>query len=182
MSRLLMCALATTVFVVPHVVNAELTVTEDLIRSEIRRLGGDWEAPSKPALVGFLGDKFESKHFEMLTHLPSLKWFAAHDCAIDHYALACISQVRQLERLDFQGCKLESSSLSILRGNRELKQIWFESIDVSDELISELATLKQIKNIILDDCKGVTEARLASLKAALPDATIDGWAEQPTKE
>ena len=165
-------ALAIAMFVLPCPAYGELTVTEDLIRREIRRLGGDWELPSKPVLVGFLGVKFESKHFEMLTHLPSVTWFAAHECAIDHFALACVSQLRQLERFDINGCKLESAHLSLLRGNRELKTIYLQFIPVSDQLLTELATLKQIKNINFTDCEGLTDERLTTLKAALPDATI----------
>lgn len=182
MLRLIAFSVATALSICPQVAHGELTVTEQLIRNEVARLGGDWEVPSKPALVGFNGNKFESRHFEMLTHLPSLKWFSAHECPIDHFALACIAQVRQLERLDFQGCKLESSSLSILRGNRELKQIIFDSINVTDQLITELASLKQLRTVYLNDCKGLTEERLATLKAALPDATVEGWVEPPIKE
>ena len=48
---------------------AQLTATEQLIRKEIVRLGGDWEGQSKPILVEFIGPRFDVGKFEMLTHL-----------------------------------------------------------------------------------------------------------------
>lgn len=92
----------------------KMTVTEELIRREIVRLGGDWESGEKPKLVSFIGDKFESRHFEMLTHVPTLEWFYVDTSAIDEFALSCLSQVHQLERLDFVECKLESKGFSLL--------------------------------------------------------------------
>lgn len=150
----------------------ELTVTEDLIRREIMRLGGDWESGDKPVLVSFLGDRFESRHFEMLTNLPTVQYFHAQDCRIDHFALACLSQVRQLERIDVNGCQLDSECVSLLRGNRELREMHFESIALSDHLLTEVARLKQIKTIVLIDCEGMTKERLSTLTAALPGVVI----------
>lgn len=149
-----------------------LTVTEDLIRREIIRLGGDWESGAKPLLVSFLGDKFESRHFEMLKHLPTVEYFHAEGCAIDDFALSCLSEARQIERLDFKACKLESQRLSLLRGNRELREIHLEAIAVSDNLIDEIASLKQIKEVAFNDCDGITDERLSKLRTALPRATI----------
>ncbi|KAA0142888.1 hypothetical protein FYZ48_00425 [Gimesia chilikensis] len=75
----------------------KLTVTENLIRQEIIRLDGDWESGAKPAFVSFRGDKFTSRHFEMLTHLPAMKYFHADGCAVNPFALACLTQVRHLQ-------------------------------------------------------------------------------------
>ncbi|QDU07527.1 hypothetical protein [Gimesia aquarii] len=150
----------------------KLTVTEDLIRQEIVRLGGDWESGEKPKLVSFIGDKFESRHFEMLTHLPTLEGFYVDTCAIDEFAMSCLSQLHQLKRLDIVECKLEPKSLSLLRSNRELKQIYFGSIFISDQLMTELAKFQNLRKIIFDDCKGLTKERLSTLKAALPNVMI----------
>jgi hypothetical protein len=150
-----------------------LTVTENLIRLEIERLGGDWEAGEKPLLVAFLGDKFESRHFEMLKHLPSVTFFHAEDCVIDDFALACLVEVHQLERLDITRCKIESEGLSLLRGNRELKKIYLEAITVSDNLIAEIATLRHLTQIYFTDCEGITDERLSTLRTALPHAEIE---------
>jgi hypothetical protein len=150
-----------------------LTVTEDLIRREIVRLGGDWESGAKPMLVAFLGDKFESRHFEMLTHLPTAEWFVVDGCSIDYFALACLSQVHQLERLDITRSKLESECFSLLRGNRELKEIYFESIALSDEFVAEIARLGHIRKLIFTDCDGLSDERLSTLTAALPDTVIN---------
>lgn len=150
----------------------KLTVTEDLIRRKIIRLGGDWESEVKPKLVSFIGDQFESRHFEMLTHVPTLEWFYVDTCAVDEYALSCLSQVHQLERLDFVECKLEPLSFSLLRSNRELKEIIFDSVIIPDPLMTELAKLPNLNSISFIDCEGVTKEQISTLKAALPKVQI----------
>ncbi|QDU12593.1 hypothetical protein CA11_03720 [Gimesia maris] len=151
----------------------KLTATEELIQREIIRLGGDWESGEKPKLVSFIGDKFESRHFEMLTHLPTLELFYVDTCAIDEFALACLSQVHQLKRLQIVECKLEPESFSLLRSNRELKELIFDSVIIPDRLMTELAKLKNLKSISFNDCKGVTKEQVSTLKAALPNVMID---------
>ncbi|QDT88743.1 leucine-rich repeat domain-containing protein [Gimesia algae] len=150
----------------------KLTVTEDLIRREIIRLGGDWESGEKPKLVSFIGDKFESRHFEMLTHLPTLELFYVDTCAIDDFALSCLSQIHQLKRLQIVECKLEPESFSLLRSNRELREIIFDSVIIPDQLMTELAKLPNLKSISFNDCKGITKEQIATLKAALPNVKI----------
>lgn len=151
----------------------KLTVTENLIRQEIIRLGGDWESGAKPALVSFRGDKFTSRHFEMLTHLPALKYFHADGCTVDPFTLACLTQVRQLYRLDIVNCHLKTTSFSMLRGNRELREILFESVNLPEPLLTELAQLRQLRKITLIDCPGISGKQLSALKAALPDVQFE---------
>ena len=153
--------------------HGQLTVTEDLIRREIIRLGGDWESGAKPKLVGFLGKQFESRHFEMLTHLPSVQFFYADGCSVDQFAFACLSQVRQLERLDLKNCRLTPKDLSLLRANRDLEELHLEAVIVSDELIEEVGKIKQLTHVVFNDCTGMTRDRLSKLSTALPNAKIE---------
>ncbi|EDL56917.1 hypothetical protein [Gimesia maris] len=150
----------------------KLTATEELIRREIVRLGGDWESGAKPNLVSFIGDKFESRHCEMLTHLPTLELFYVDTCAIDDFALSCLSQIHQLRRLQIVECKLEPESFSLLRSNRELKEIIFDSVFIPDQLMTELAKLPNLKSISFNECKGITQEQISTLKAALPNVQI----------
>ncbi len=151
----------------------ELTVTETLIRHEILRLGGDWESGAKPILVSFIGENFQSRHYEMLAHLPSMQFFHAEDCEVDHFAFACLSQVRQLERLDLKGCRLKPEGLSLLQANRDLAEFHLEAITVSDELIEKIGKLKQLKHIVFVDCAGMTDDQLSKIKTALPKVNIE---------
>lgn len=151
----------------------KLTVTEDLIRREIIRLGGDWESGAKPKLVSFLGDKFESRHFEMLTHLPTLEYFHADRCVIDEFAIVCLSQLHQLKRLDIKRCKLMPKCFPLLQGNCVLKEIQFESVFISEQLITEIAKLQNVRKIVFIECKGITKERISTLKSALPSVMID---------
>mgnify|MGYP003653699804 CR=1 FL=1 len=154
----------------PHY--GKLTATEELIRREILRLGGDWESGEKTKLVSFIGDKFESRHCEMLTHLPTLELFYVDTCAIDDFALSCLSQIHQLRRLQIVECKLEPESFSLLRSNRELKEIIFDSVFIPDPLMTELAKLPNLKSISFNECKGITQEQISTLKAALPNVQI----------
>lgn len=151
----------------------KLTVTEDLIRREVLWLGGDWESGTKPELVSFLGEKFQSRHFEMLTHLRALEYFHAEGGNLDNYALVCLSRLPQLERLDIAECQLEPECLPLLRGNRELQEIYFESMHFTDPMIAGLAQLKNVKKLVFIDCQGMTKERLSTLKIALPLVQIN---------
>lgn len=153
--------------------HGQLTVTEDLIRREILRLGGDWESGAKPVLVSFLGGRFESRHYEMLTHLPSVEFFYADNCTVDQFAFACLSQVRQLERLDLKKCKLTAEGLSLLRRNRNLVELHFESVPLSDKFVREIGKLEQLATIVFIECEGMTDKRLSELRSALPKAMIE---------
>jgi hypothetical protein len=170
----------------------KLTVTENLIRREILRLGGEWEAWSKPKLVGFYGSNFESTHFEMLMHLPTVEWLSIQDCAVDDFAMKCISSIDSLKRLDFVGCDINAKTLSLLQSNRELRYLQFEEkrlsdsmmdditrlsqveslslinvdlTDVSDANINSIADMSSLKSCMFWSCEGMTPERLARLKA-----------------
>lgn len=178
----------------------KLTVTESLIRQEILRLGGDWESGTKPKLIGFLGENFESEHFEMLTHLPSVEFFIVQECPVDDFAIKCLSSVAALKRLDFVRCDFDATCLSLLRSNRELRALRFEEtrlcdkamreltrvtqieilefsdVDlsgVSDETFDRLARMSSLKSLTIWNCKGLTAARIERLKSAVPDDISD---------
>lgn len=173
----------------------KLTVTENLIRREILRLGGDWESGAKPKLVGFEGENFKSPHFEMLTHLPTVEFFSARDCKVDDYAIKCLSSVISLRRLDLVRCEVDANCLSLLRSNRELRSLGFEEMRLSDKTMEEVTRLSQVETLVLIDvdasavsdttidriarmeslkefvvsnCPGMTETRIKKIKSRLP--------------
>jgi len=171
-------------------------MTERLIRDEILTLGGDWESGSKPQLIVFDGASFTTGHFEMLAHLPSVTHFVARNCTVDGFALACLSRVRQLDRLDLVRCNIDSPSFSALKGNRLLREIHIESAELSNTFLLELASLQQIekldlaeivvppnfvqcisdmknlKECYLVNCQGLDSLSLETLKLNLPNAKI----------
>ncbi|PHS04154.1 MAG: hypothetical protein COA78_16985 [Blastopirellula sp.] len=180
----------------------KLTATENLIRLEILRLDGDWESGSKPKLVGFLGQRFKSPHFEMLTHLPSTEWFSAQYCTeVDNFAIKCISSIISLKRLDFVGCEINTTCMSLLQSNRELRQLLIEDSQLSDSAFDGITQLSQVEILWLDDadlsevsdislehmsrmsslkecslsgCTGMTAERFEKLKTALPNVKWSG--------
>ncbi len=170
----------------------QLTATEALIRQEIVRLGGDWESGTRPQLVGYLGPKFQSRHFEMLTHLPNVAFFAAHDTEFDGYGLSCISRIRNIGVIEIVRCRVSTGSLSILRANRQLTSLLVESALVRDDffedfselvnlrtidfvdmyipdvLVDELAKMNWLKECGFTNCRGLSEDAMFRLKKALP--------------
>lgn len=129
---------------------AQLSVTEALIRDEVQRLGGDWEAAREPKLVAFHGARFESKHYEVLTHLPTLTYFHASECVFDSFSVRCLSQIGYLDRLDLVRCNAEVD-ISPLRFSRRLKEIHLTSLRLSDRFCDGLGKLSQLKKLVLVD-------------------------------
>ncbi len=174
-----------------------LTVTEELIRREIIQLGGDWQGSSEPLLVAFLGEEFNSQHFEMLTHIPTLPYFCADTVAIDDFAFSCLSEVHGLERLEFWNCNLESNCWSLLRDNRDLRhlrllsvtmsdvepielasltqleELELDDMDVSEALIREISTMQNLRRVNFTGCPQITPEKRQELRDSMPNASID---------
>ena len=129
----------------------QLTATEQLIRNEVIRLGGDWESGTKPQLVAFVGDRFDSEHFELLTHLPDLRWLAVTDCDIDCFGLSCISQLARLERIDLTRCRLDLKCFALLKRNRSLREIYLHSVEMDAISMAQLATLHHVEILMMTD-------------------------------
>jgi len=175
----------------------ELTVTENLIRQEILRLNGDWESGSKPKLVAFLGKEFKSNHYEMLSHLPTLEYFFVQNgSVVDNYAVKCLSTVTSLKRLDFVRCEFDTTCLSLLDSNRDLRELNFEEVnftdsllhgmtqlnrvekltlshvdlsDVADKSIDRIARMESLKKCQIWDCRGVSSERIKQLTREFPN-------------
>lgn len=171
----------------------ELTVTEALIAREIVRLDGDWEVPWEPRLVGFLGNKFESKHYEMLTHLPTVTSFMVAEGVLDNFSLTCLSRVTELRFLDIQYSQVTAESFSLLRSNRNLQRLSFDGVSLPAGAVAEIAKLTQIEELSFSDvefnegvveslssmqnlkhihifsCDGIEQEDIAVIEAALPN-------------
>jgi hypothetical protein len=175
----------------------QLTVTESLIRQEILRLDGDWESGAKPKLIAFLGQKFDSPKYEMLTHLPTVETFSAQECRkIDNFAIKCLSTIIFLKRLDFVRCEIDATCMSLLGSNRELREITFEEIQLKESVMDGITQLKQVETLIFNnvdlslvsddtidrvsrmnslkrclfwDCRGMSTQRIEQLKATIPN-------------
>ena len=76
----------------------ELTATQELIKAEILRLGGDWE----PRLVGFIGPRFTAHHFEMLEHMTGIENVEMLNVSVPPTAYASIAKMRTVRWLEVQ--------------------------------------------------------------------------------
>ena len=126
---------------------AQLTATEQLIRKEIVRLGGDWEGQSKPILVEFIGPRFDVCKFEMLTHLKGLNFLSVSDCNTPTQAIHCISQIEDLKELQIINSKVDGSSFSNLANCRNLSSIQLDGVDISPSFLDELIKLKNLRKL-----------------------------------
>ena len=100
----------------------QLTTTEDLIRKEIDRLGGAWEGQVSPAMVEFIGPRFDARQFEMLSHLKTVRILSIHDCDVPAEAIHWIAQMEGLEHLEITNSKVDGACISHLKNNRKLKK------------------------------------------------------------
>ena len=153
---------------------SELTITQVLIRDEIRRLGGDWEDDGTPQLVAFTGGEFKSDHIEVLAHLPSVIAVVVSDVSVDKESMGFIGQVTELRVLDITKCKLESGCFSPLSNCKKLSRLRLEDVTLTDEMIHDISLLSQVDALWISDVTVDTDNSLSELLSMkLKDFQID---------
>ena len=100
---------------------AQLGKTQQLIRTEIFRLGGNFEGRSHPKLIQFESG-FSENDYEMLVHLPTASTLYINNCTVDNFAVECIGKIRDLKHLAITNSKITASgtefSINILKQDR----------------------------------------------------------------
>ena len=128
----------------------QLTTTEDLIRKEIDRLGGAWEGQISPAMVEFIGPRFDARQFEMLSHLKTVRILSIHDCDVPAEAIHWIAQMEGLEHLEITNSKVDGACISHLKNNRKLKTLRIENVNISDAFLAGLKNLTNLQELYVD--------------------------------
>ena len=148
--RILCIMLFTLPFLNPA--EGQLTYTQDLIREEIIRLGGEWEGSDAVKRICFEGELFRTEHFEMLSHCTGLEWFGALDIRLcDKDALKHLLQIRSLIRVDLLGAGDLADGLEHIPVRcSKLKEVNVEAKHLSIEAFSALQKVQSLRRLSLE--------------------------------
>ena len=139
---------------------------------KILSLGGDWEAPSKTVLIGFIGAKFTNETFELLKPLSEMRILYLSDIPADDKAFEHCKGLEALEEIQIRDCKFDGSGLKHLAKCKRLKRVIIADTPVNDEcleIISHCESLEYLSIENFDIASEVTQAgvrKLTSLKNA----------------
>ncbi len=135
----------------PNDANGKLTYTQNLIRVDITRLGGEWEGGEEIERICFLGPNFKSDHFEMLSHCAGLKWFSAFDVgSCDKVALKHLFKIKSLQRIDVSNSGELADGFEYLPANTaKLKEVRIEASTLGTDAILALQRVKSLSLLSL---------------------------------
>jgi hypothetical protein len=182
---------------IPVPADAELTATEKLIRAEIIRLGGDLEAPRFPELVVFFGDKFSEDHFELLSHLPTVRWFVVDHAPATERAFGllrecpCLDEIhlnspqqfdgrglgrlvlqRNLRTLHIDDAQLSDAGFDELLTLTSLKVLTLTDVDFPVNRLVELGRFTKLQELLITSTRHLSENEIEKLRAALPECDV----------
>jgi hypothetical protein len=124
--------------------------THSLISNEIFRLGGETEGPSKLVRVVFQGARFESAHFEMLSHLNDLREFHCNDVRASSSAMRHLEMLPLLERIDINGGVELVNGFKYLKTKACLREITLQNTVIGEESLNAIATVPNLRFLHLD--------------------------------
>jgi len=185
--RILCIMLFTLPFLNPA--EAQLTYTQDLIREEIIRLGGEWEGSDAVKRICFAGELFKTEHFEMLSHCSGLEWFEAHDIRLcDKDALKHLLQIRSLIRVDLLGAGDLADGLEHIPVKcSKLEEVRVEAKHLSIEAFSALQKVQSLRHLSLEvgslereQCELVS--RMKQLKYLYIESSLDPAVEKSIRD
>lgn len=90
---------------------------------KILSLGGDWEAPSKTVLIGFIGAKFTNETFELLKPLVEMRILYLSDIPANDKAFEHCKDLEALEEIQIRDCKFDGTGLKHLAKCKRLKRV-----------------------------------------------------------
>ena len=128
---------------------------------KILSLGGDWEAPSKTVLIGFIGAKFTNETFELLKPLSEMRILYLSDIPADDKAFEHCKGLEALEEIQIRDCKFDGSGLKHLAKCKRLKRVIIADTPVNDEcleIISHCESLEYLSIENFDIASEVTQA------------------------
>lgn len=124
--------------------------THSLISQEIFRLGGETEGPSRLVRVVFQGPRFESAHFEMLSHLDQLREFHCNDVQASSSAMRHLEMLPLLERIDIKGGVELVNGFKYLKTQPCLREITLQNTVVGEDSLNAIAMVPNLRFLQLD--------------------------------
>ena len=167
----------------------QLTYTQNLIREEIIRLGGEWEGSDAVKRICFAGESFKTEHFEMLSHCSGLEWFSAHDIRLcEKDALKHLLQIRSLVRVDLLGAGDLANGLEHIPVRcSKLEEVNVEAKHLNMEAFSALQKVQSLRRLSLEVGSLEREqwellSRMTQLKYLYIESSLDPAVEKRIRD
>ena len=105
-----------------------------------------------------------------IQRLPDIEVLIVYSAEVTDEGLKAVGNLTTLTKLDIAGPRVTSKGLTYLNKLGRLKELYLHGADIRDEDLQPLKELKELR--FLDLPKGVSEAKLAELRRALPQTNI----------
>lgn len=118
---------------------------------KIIELGGDWEAPSKTVLIGFIGDKFTNETFQLLKPLSEMRILYLSDIPADDNAFKHCKALSALEEIQIRDCKFDGTGLKNLAKCKRLKRVIIAETPINDECLEILSHYESLEVVSIEN-------------------------------
>ena len=118
---------------------------------KIIALGGDWEAPSKTVLIGFIGDKITNETFELLKPLAEMRILYLSAIPADDRAFVHCKDLQALEEIQIRDCKFEGTGLKHLSKCKRLKRVIISETPISDECLEIISQFESVETLSIEN-------------------------------
>ena len=113
-----------------------------------------------------------AKGLEYLTSMPNLNWLELPDTLIDDSAVPVLKKMH-LRILNLARTKITSQGITALAQNCELLGLGLERTELSTKALGTIAKDHNLRDLILDQCSGVTDEGIAALsKSKVTDLAL----------
>ena len=118
---------------------------------KIIELGGDWEAPSKTVLIGFIGAKFTNETFELLKPLSEMRILYLSDIPADDKAFVHCKDLQALEEIQIRECKLDGTGLKHLAKCKRLNRVVISDTPINDDCLEILSHCESLEVLTIEN-------------------------------
>ena len=144
-----------------------LTDQPDAQRQSVRQIlamGGDWEAPTKTLLIGFIGDKFTDEKFALLAPLVDVKILYFQDVPAKDDALIHCTKLRNVWQLQVESCLFSGVGFRHFAGAKKLERLFIEDTPITDDGLASIAKLSNLKLLDISCFKTPTQITVDGLR------------------
>ena len=139
---------------------------EDQRRSvrQILAMGGDWEAPSKTLLIGFIGDKFTDETFALLAPLVDVRILYFQDVPAKDDALIHCLNLRNVTQLQVDSCSFSGVGFKNFAEAKGLKRLFVEDTPITDAGLASIAKLSHLELLEISGFETPTQITINGLR------------------
>ncbi|NNE00017.1 MAG: hypothetical protein HKN47_22080 [Pirellulaceae bacterium] len=169
MKRLSFLLLVTSIAIVyrVHGNNQRITKQTDAQERSVRQilaLGGDWEAPSKTLLIGFIGQNFTDDTFALLTPLVDVQILYFSDLPAKDVALIHCRGLRDVRQVQVKSCAFTGVGFKHFAKAKKLKRLFIEDAPITDDGLASIAMLTNLQILDITCSESPTEITIAGLR------------------